>query len=312
MNSQIVIITAAFFSDIVLGDPYWLPHPVRAIGWCINTSEPYFRKIFINEKIAGVFFTICITGTAWGLTFFIIKLFNMINVYAGYAASIFFIYTSFAVKSLKNESIKVYNALKQNDLIAARKNLGMIVGRDTQNISEKEIIRGTIETIAENTVDGIISPMIFAFIGGAPLAIAFKAVSTLDSMIGYKNSKYINFGWAAARLDDIANFIPARICAIIMPIAGMLSGNNPFRSLAIVLRDGKNSPSPNSGIPEAAVAGALQIQLGGLNFYNGVPTAKPYIGNNSRSMEIKDIKRSIAISYLSSILLLLLYILYKL
>jgi len=178
----------------------------------------------------------------------------------------------------------------------------MIVGRDTKNLNEREIIRATVETIAESTVDGIISPLFYAFIGGAPLAVVYKSVNTLDSMIGYRNERYINFGWAAAKLDDFVNFIPARISAIFLPVAAWFSGNSGFNSLRIALRDKKNNPSPNSGIPEAAFAGALGVQLGGLNFYNSVPILKPTIGDNIHYLEMKHIRESIKIFYICSFL----------
>jgi adenosylcobinamide-phosphate synthase len=219
--------------------------------------------------------------------------------------SSFLLYTAFAAKDLKVESMEVFRALKDRDLNRARKKLSMIVGRDTNNLSEPEIIRASVETVAENTVDGIISPLFYAFLGGAPLALAYKAVSTLDSMVGYKNERYMNFGWASARLDDLANFIPARISILLLPVASFLTGKDGINSWRVVLRDGRKNPSPNSGIPEAAIAGALRVQLGGVNFYNSVASSEPVIGDSLNTLEAGHIKESIRISHISSALLLL-------
>ena len=172
------------------------------------------------------------------------------------------IYFAISVKSLADESKKVMTALKENDLIKARKALSLIVGRDTENLSEEQMVRACVETIAEGSVDGVLSPLFYAFVGGPTAAMAYKAVNTLDSMVGHKNEKYVRFGWASARLDDLANYIPARISAILIPIASFLCGYGFKDSLRIACRDGRKHESPNSGIPEAAMAGALGVQLG--------------------------------------------------
>lgn len=305
MPRLIFAIALAYFLDLILGDPQWFPHPVRIIGWLIKKIEPLLRRLIKYERLSGIIFAFLIVGSTWFVTFKAVQWVTSFNQILGFFVSSFLLYTAFAAKDLKVESIEVFRALKDRDLNRARKKLSMIVGRDTNNLSEQEIIRAAVETVAENTVDGIISPLFYAFLGGAPLALAYKAVSTLDSMVGYKNEKYMNFGWASARLDDLANFIPARISALLLPVASFLTGKDGLNSWRIIWRDGRKNPSPNSGIPEAAIAGALRVQLGGVNFYNSVASSEPVIGDSLNTLEAGHIKESIRISHISSALLLL-------
>ncbi|MCX5705865.1 MAG: adenosylcobinamide-phosphate synthase CbiB [Candidatus Omnitrophica bacterium] len=305
MTQLIFAIALAYFLDLILGDPQWFPHPVRIIGWLINNIELPLRKLVKYERLSGIIFAFLIAGSTWFITFKAVQWATSFNWLLGFFVSSLLIYTALAVKDLKVESMEVFRALKGGDLIRARKKLSMIVGRDTNDLNEQEVIRAAVETVAENTVDGIISPLFYAFLGGAPLALAYKAVSTLDSMVGYKNKKYLNFGWASAKLDDLANFIPARISALLLPAASFLTGKDGLNSWRVVLRDGGKNPSPNSGIPEAAIAGALKVQLGGLNFYKSLPSAEPLIGDNLNTLKAGHIKESIRISHISSALLLL-------
>ena len=304
-----IAIIIAYILDLIFGDPRRFPHPVKGIGWMAVKTEPLFRKgrfACRNEKIAGAIFAFAIIVITWGLTFIVIHYCFSLNLFClGLALSAFLIYTSLSIKDLRQESMQVYLALKRMDINSARKKLSNIVGRNTGNLGERDIIRATVETIAENTVDGIISPLFYAFIGGAPLVLAYKAINTLDSMVGYKNEKYKNFGWASAKVDDWANFIPARLSIFLLPLASFISGKSGVNSMRIILRDRKKSPSPNSGIPEAGIAGALGIQLGGLNFYNSVPVRKPFIGNEKNPVEIEHIKESIRICYVCSLLSLI-------
>jgi len=219
----------------------------------------------------------------------------------------FVIYTTLATKCLKDEAIKVYNVLKTGDLEKSRIQLSYIVGRDTTELSEKEIIRATVETVAENTVDGIISPMFYAFVGGAPLAMAYKAINTLDSTVGYKNDKYLNLGFASAKLDDIVNYVPCRLSVLIMPIASMILGYNAKNSFRIGIRDRKNHKSPNCALSEGAVAGALGIQLGGTNVYFGKEVYKPTIGDNMTNINVENIVDTNRIMYMSSLVSLLIF-----
>lgn len=294
-------ILIAYCMDLLLGDPQsFRPHPVRLIGKLIKKSE----KLLLtgDKKLNGILIVIIVAGITFMVSSLISMLAYKINIYLWFAVNSFLIYASISIKDLKIESMAVYQKLKENDVSGARKKLSMIVGRDTDNLSAAEVIRATVETIAESIVDGIISPLFYAFIGGAPLALTYKAVNTLDSMVGHKNEKYKEFGRASARLDDIANFIPARISGLLLPIAGFLAGKNFINSFRTVLRDGRKNPSPNSGIPESAVAGALQIQLGGLNFYNSVPVEKPAIGDGILPLEVKHIKEANKIAYICSAL----------
>ncbi len=266
----------------------------------ITKTEQFLRCLKIAERLAGVILAVFIVGGVFLISTGLINLARFIHPTLGTGLSIVLIFTTLSIKSLYQESMKVYWALQKGDILKARKDLAMIVGRDTENLDFVEIVRAGVETVAENTVDGVISPLFFAFLGGAPLALAYKAINTLDSMVGYRNEKYIRFGWASARLDDIANFIPARIAGILMPLAAFLCGERGFEALKIVLRDGQKHPSPNSGISEAAVAGALGVQLGGLNFYQGKPSPKPTLGDSTRSLTPEDIYRANRIMLVTS------------
>lgn len=299
---RVFCVPAAYVLDLIFGDPSWLPHPVRGIGWIIEKLEKLFRSMFRNERLSGAAFAFVIITFAWSITFVITKTAHFFNNYLGLAVSTVIIYMSLSVKDLGVESLAVFGALKEGNLDKARASLSKIVGRDTANLDEREIVRAAVETVAENIVDGIISPLFYAFLGGAPLAMAYKTVNTLDSMIGYKNKRYINFGRAAAKIDDIANFIPARISVIFLTAAAWLCGHDPVRAWNITLRDGRKNPSPNSGIPEAAVAGALGIRLGGLNYYNSTACQKPYIGDDINPLNRSHIKEAVRIAYITSAL----------
>jgi adenosylcobinamide-phosphate synthase len=299
-----VEIFLAYLLDLILGDPRWLPHPVRGIGYAITKAEQFLRYLKISERLAGVILTIFIVGGVFLISTGLIDLAHFLHPALGTGLSIVLIFTTLSVKSLYQESMKVYWALQKGDILKARKDLAMIVGRDTENLDFVEIVRAGVETVAENTVDGVISPLFFAFLGGAPWALAYKAVNTLDSMVGYRNEKYLRFGWASARLDDVANFIPARIAGILMPLAAFLCRERGFEAFKIVLRDGQKHPSPNSGISEAAIAGALGVQLGGLNFYQGKPSLKPTLGDSTRSLTLEDIYRANRIMIVTSLLAL--------
>lgn len=295
-------IIAGYIGDLLFGDPYWLPHPIRFIGKGIEKTEKLLLKNSRREweKTKGVILTSIIVSMSYLGTFFLSKAAFSIHKYIGYGVEAFIIFQILATKSLDRESRKVLVQLEKKDLTEARRYLSYIVGRDTTELSEQEISRGAIETVAENISDGIIAPLFYIFLGGAPLGMAYKAVNTLDSMVGYKNEKYINFGWASARLDDAANYIPARLTGLFICIASVLGGFNWKNSMLILLRDRKNHKSPNSGYPEAAVAGALEIQIGGVNTYFGEKVYKPTIGDPIKPLDKEDIKRTIRIMYMTS------------
>ncbi|WP_025162092.1 adenosylcobinamide-phosphate synthase CbiB [Paraclostridium bifermentans] len=305
----ILVMVIAYLLDLVIGDPYSFPHPVRFIGNLIRFTEGKIRIIFKSKKqlkIGGfLLWTITVGFTAL-VTNLIQNLLCINNIFYVIIASII-LYTTLSTKCLADEAKKIYEVLKTGDIEKSRKQLSYIVGRDTTSLNENEIIRATVETVAENTVDGIISPMMYGFIGGPVLAMAYKAINTLDSMVGYKNEKYGDIGFASAKIDDIANFIPARITPFFMMIASFILGFNSKKSIKIAMRDRKNHKSPNCAYAEGAVAGALEVQLGGTNMYFGEKVYKPTIGDKDRELEAEDILRTNKIMYLTSFIALVIF-----
>ena len=306
---NLLSIYTGYILDLIIGDPYSFPHPVRFIGKLINFVEKQIRKTTKSDKglkIAGFILWFIVVGVTLGITFIVIQIFKF-NKIAYFLVNSILIYTTLATKCLKDESVKIYKVLKTGDIEKSRIQLSYIVGRDTTNLSEKEIVRATVETVAENTVDGIIAPLFYGFIGGAPLAMAYKAINTLDSTVGYKNEKYYYLGYASAKIDDIANYIPARIGVILLSLGSLFVGFNFKDALKIGIRDRKNHKSPNCAFPEGAVAGALGIQLGGTNIYFGKAVYKPTIGDKKREIEIEDIVRTNKIMYSSSIISIIIF-----
>ena len=306
---NLLSIYTGYALDLIIGDPYSFPHPVRYIGKLISIVEKQIRKITSSDKglkIAGFFLWFIVVGATFGITTLVLQLFKF-NKVAYFIVNTILIYTTLATKCLKDESVKIYKVLKTGDLEKSRIQLSYIVGRDTKNLNEKEIVRATVETVAENTVDGIIAPLFYGFIGGAPLAMAYKAVNTLDSTVGYKNDKYYYLGFASAKIDDIANYIPARLGVILLPLGSLFTGFNFKDALKIGIRDRKNHKSPNCAFSEGAVAGALGIQLGGTNVYFGKEVYKPTIGDKTREIEIEDIVRTNKIMYSSSIISIIIF-----
>ena len=306
---NLLSIYTGYALDLIIGDPYSFPHPVRYIGKLISIVEKQIRKITSSDKglkIAGFFLWFIVVGATFGITTLVLQLFKF-NKLAYFIVNTILIYTTLATKCLKDESVKIYKVLKTGDLEKSRIQLSYIVGRDTTNLNEKEIVRATVETVAENTVDGIIAPLFYGFIGGAPLAMAYKAVNTLDSTVGYKNDKYYYLGFASAKIDDIANYIPARLGVILLPLGSLFTGFNFRNALKIGIRDRKNHKSPNCAFSEGAVAGALGIQLGGTNVYFGKEVYKPTIGDKTREIEIEDIVRTNKIMYSSSIISIIIF-----
>lgn len=306
---NILSIYIGYVTDLIVGDPYSFPHPVRFIGKLINFTQGIIRKVFKNDKqlkFGGFILWFITVGITYLITYFIVKLFSF-NELLSVVVNSFIIYTTLATKCLKDEALKIYNVLKTGDIEKSRTQLSYIVGRDTTNLSESEIIRATVETVAENTVDGIIAPMFYAFIGGAPLAMAYKAINTLDSTVGYKNEKYKDIGFASAKIDDIANYIPARISVVLMTIGSFFLRYNYRNCFKISIRDRKNHKSPNCAFSEGAVSGALGIQLGGTNFYFGEKVYKPTIGDKLREIDKEDIIKTNKIMYASSFVSILVF-----
>ncbi|KAF0092485.1 MAG: adenosylcobinamide-phosphate synthase [Fusobacteria bacterium] len=297
-----IIIICAFIIDIVVGDPNWLPHPISFIGNMISKVEVKIRKLIKNDFFGGVLLSIFVIVFCFIAPFTILYIAKNINIYLYFVIELYFCFQIIAAKSLKVESMKVYRYLKQEDIKNARKYLSYIVGRDTEKLDNKDIKKATVETIAENTTDGVIAPLLFIAIGGAPLGFLYKAVNTLDSMIGYKNKDYLYFGKFAARLDDILNFIPARIAAFLMLIGSFIIRLDFKNAINIYIRDRKNHKSPNSAQTESVCAGALNIQLAGDSYYFGKLVKKLTIGDRNKEIETEDIKLANKLMYATAIL----------
>lgn len=290
---SILILVAAIVLDLLLGDPRWLPHPVIQMGKLISFLENSLNK-GRKRKWKGLFLALSVVLIVYGFVFLIVTLSYKLHFYAGVLMEIYSIWTTIAIKGLSDAGKSVLIPLLYGKLKEARKALSMIVGRDTEYLSESELVRGTVETIAENTVDGITSPLFWAMLGGAPLAMAYRAVNTLDSMVGYKNERFLDFGWASARLDDVANFIPARLTALSIWLSSIfIKGSNRKAGWNITMRDAKKHPSPNSGLPEAMTAGLMGIQLGGVNYYKGIESNRKTMGDFHRKLVADDIPKSI-------------------
>lgn len=297
--ANILIMILGYIMDLVFGDPYWFPHPVRFIGKLISKTEKFIRKHAKSEKSLkywGILMWLVPVVTTALVTALIVKIASF-NKYVEIFVSAFIIYTTLSTKCLKDEATKIYNVLETGDIKKSRVQLSYIVGRDTTNLSQSEIIRATVETVAENTVDGTISPMFYGFLFSPVGAMTYKAINTLDSMVGYKNDKYLNLGCVSAKLDDVANFIPARLTAIFMPLGAFLCGMNGLNSFKIAIRDRKNHKSPNCAFAEGAAAGAIGVQLGGTNIYFGKEVYKPTIGDKKRELENYDIVRMNKLMY---------------
>jgi adenosylcobinamide-phosphate synthase len=278
------------------------------IGQLILWLENLFRQLGASSlwlKLSGIILALTICGSTFSVTFLLIYWVGNFSWYAGFACSVFLAYTTLATRDLHAETRKVLRALAGGDIPRARKELSFLVGRDTAHLDEPEILRALLETIAENTSDGVMAPLFYLGLGGPVLAMTYKAINTLDSMVGYKNERYRNIGWASAKLDDAANFIPARLSGLIIVLSSFLL-RKPWRnSLRILWRDRRKHESPNSAWPEAAMAGALGVQLGGLNYYFGQPSQKPFIGDRKKEIEMTDVRESWKILYLSSFGILL-------
>ena len=306
----VIKIWIAYVLDLIFGDPQNIIHPVQVIGKMISSGEKFLlgENSSLSRKykfFAGMILNITVISLTYGITYLIRR--TSENSIILTVAEIYLMYTVFSINSLAREGNRVYNILKEGNIERARKDLSYLVSRDTGTMDEKMIIRSTMETISENTVDGIVAPMLYMFLGGLPLSMTYKAINTFDSMVGYKNEKYMDFGKFSAKLDDVANFIPARITGILIVIASMILGYDYKNSLKIFIRDRKNHSSPNSGHAEAGVAGALGVQFGGRVSYFGKEVDKPVIGDKIKDFELEDIKKNIKIMYVASFLSLIVF-----
>ncbi|MFZ5826342.1 MAG: adenosylcobinamide-phosphate synthase CbiB [Bacillota bacterium] len=292
-----MIALVAFALDALVGDPAWLPHPVVIMGRAIRRGEALLRRTRLPLKLAGVLLALALPAAAWLATWGLVHLAGALHPWLGLGLEVWLFSTTLAARSLADHALAVWRPLRAGDLAEARLRLSYIVGRDTAALDERETARGAVETVAESTCDGVIAPLFWGLIGGAPLAMAYKAVNTLDSMVGHKDERYIDFGWASARLDDLANLLPARLSGLLL--AAVALSPRAFRT---ALREAGRHPSPNSGWPEAAMAGLLGVRLGGLNYYDGEPELRPHLGEGFRPPEPADIPRSVFWMYLASAL----------
>lgn len=309
----IYILAGGIILDLIIGDPDFIPHPVVIIGKLISYLEEKLADNSSsknNQIIRGIILTITVFGLSYFFIFFILKTAFNLNLYFGIILNVYLFSTTIAIKGLAKAGSNIYQALESNDIKLARQKISMIVGRDTDNMAPTDIIRAAIETIAENTSDGIIAPLFFFWLGGVPLAMAYKAVNTMDSMLGHKNTKYIYFGKASARLDDFFNYIPARITGFIFCFIAFLFDNYNKNAWNILKKDAKKHPSPNAGYPEAAAAGALSIRLGGVNFYQGEKEFRAYLGNGSVPRNNIEIKRMINLMYYSTFIFIMIMVLF--
>ncbi len=309
-----IILPAAVILDLLIGDPRIYPHPVVLIGRLINFLEVKLKNSSERsniQKIKGIILVVMVLLVTFMITYLMIFIFSTINYYLGIIVKIFILYTTLAIKGLRKSAIEIFNQLFEGNLEGARSSLNMIVGRDTDKLKEEDIIRGTIETAAENTSDGIIAPLFYFVLGGPTAAVLYKAVNTMDSMLGYKNDEYQNFGWASARLDDLVNYLPARLTAILIIFSSYIYKKDYKKSFKTVISDATKHVSPNAGYPESAIAGALNIQLGGVNYYFGKESKKALLGDKIVGFKIKHIKETInlmIISTLSFVLVILIII----
>lgn len=315
MINSTIALAIGYILDLIFGDPYWLPHPIRFIGNLIWKSEKFIRKLIPKNKsgeyIGGIILVIVVTTISTLIPFGILFIAEKINSYLAIAIESFMCYQILATKGLKTESMKVYKELVNGDINKARKAVSMIVGRDTESLTESGVAKAAVETVAENTSDGIIAPMIFTAIGGAPLGFLYKAINTMDSMVGYKNDKYINFGRFAAKLDDVVNYIPARISSYMMMVAAFILGYDYKNAYKIYKRDRYNHASPNSAHTESVCAGALDIQLAGNAYYFGKLYEKPTIGDNIREINYDDIKKANNLLYVTSFISIIVILIMK-
>lgn len=294
-----------YFADLIIGDPYWMPHPIRLIGKLIENMEHVLRRGKQDERAlrrSGVLLLISVVGITYAVSWGILFLAGQISQYLRLAVEALMIYQILATRCLDVETAKVGKHLEKGNIEGARQAIAMLVSRDTEHMEAVDMIRAAVETMTENIVDGIISPMFYIALGGAPLGFAFKAVNTLDSMVGYKNEKYLDFGRASAQFDDVVNFIPARLTALLVIVAAFILRLDYANAYKILKRDKGNHSSPNSPYSEAPAAGALRIQLGGRAWYFGEMSMKPTMGDPLEEPKVQHIIKASHLMYTTSFL----------
>ncbi len=305
MNAELLhwaALPCAFLLDLFLGDPPRWPHPIRLMGRAITRAEPWFRKRFSSPLVAGTLFAPALILAAFITGLALTWLAWQIHPLWGFTAETALLFYCLSARSLYQAAMEIYDLLSQGKVDAARNAVRMIVGRDVDQYGAEDIARATVETVAENVVDGVLAPLFFAALGGAPLALAYKMANTLDSMVGYKNERYLYFGRSAARIDDAANWLPARLAVLIISLAAILLPNaSASRAWQAARREGSHHSSPNAGYAEAAFSGALAIRLNGPNYYGGVLVDKPWIGAAFNPVRIADIGRACRLMMAASI-----------
>lgn len=297
MSSAEILLPTAFLLDLLFGDPAWFPHPVRLIGRLADRLERLCRRLTTNLYMAGLLTVVLVLAVTGGLTWGLLYGSAAVNPWLGLLAGLYILYASLAARDLARHSMQVLRPLCANDLALARQQLAMIVGRDTEALDAQGVCRACVESVAENIVDGVTAPLFWAAIFGPLGAMVYKAVNTMDSMFGYKNEQYLKFGLVAARLDDLANFIPARLTAMLVVAVAFLLGYNGRQAWRIWHRDHNCHASPNSGHTEAAVAGALGLQLGGSSSYFGRIVNKPTMGDPGDACQPGHIGSAVRIMY---------------
>lgn len=309
--SVLLACVTGFILDLLFGDPVWLYHPVRLIGKLIDILEKYCRRLCGESGkrlvAAGGILWLIVLAVSAGVPSFLLWAAGKIHPYLRFALESFWCYQILATKALKVESMKVYTELKKGDLPAARRAVSMIVGRDTDVLDEAGVTKAAVETVAENTSDGVVAPLLYLLLGGAPLGFAYKAINTMDSMIGYKDEKYLYIGRVAAKADDVVNYIPARISALLMIAAAFLTGMDGKQAWKIYRRDRYNHASPNSAQTEAVCAGALRIRLAGDAWYFGKLYRKKYIGDPLQEITPEDIPKAVRLLYGTAWLTMILF-----
>lgn len=307
---SVLTLALGFCLDALLGDPYWMPHPVRFIGWLIQKTEAVLRRFCGNTsrslRLGGLWTVLLVLTISTAVPALLLWAAGEISYWVKLALETIMCYQILAAKALRMESTRVYKVLEKGNLAASRKAVSMIVGRDTAELTADQVAKAAVETVAENTSDGVIAPMLFLILGGPALGFFYKAVNTMDSMLGYKNEAYIDFGRYAAKLDDFINFIPARISALLMIVSARILRMDAKNAWRIFRRDRLKHTSPNSAQTESVCAGALGVQLAGDASYSGRIYEKPAIGDTLRPIEPRDILRANRLMYLSAVLALML------
>lgn len=296
------VLPAAFLLDMAIGDPTWLPHPIRWMGRAIEKFEPFFRKLPVRLSVSGALFALALIAGIWAIATAAVAAAHGLHPVFGSVLEIMMLYYCISVRCLEKYAMEVYASLMRFDLPDARQKVSRIVGRDPEQLNENGVAQASVESVAENLVDGVISPLFFAAIGGAPLSLAYKMINTLDSMVGYKNDRYGQFGMASARIDDLANYIPARLSVPIISSAAFLLKKSGRIAFHTGIREGRRHSSPNAGYSEAAFAGALRVKLGGTHYYGGRRVSKPDIGAGFGKVRPHHIKQACDLMTLSSLL----------